>query len=411
MDKVTIEKLGRQGDGIAQLHGKEIYVPATLAGEVVTVTGNSARKSLIDVISPSPDRVPALCTHFGECGGCQTQHMADEAYLAWKHFLVSEPFARAGITAQVDPIITFPNGKRRKAVFRAENSPNGFVFGFSASRSNQIIPIEQCPVLEPAILENFDLLKALARLAIAGKKDARISVLACETGLDVTLQEIQKPDNRLRQGLMKFASDNGILRLSLDDEVLIETEKPRVKIASTQVTPPPASFVQALKSAEDAMSTLVAGHLSSCKHIADLYCGIGTFALKLAEKSTVDAFEESQSALDALDMAWRATGGKLRKLKTEKRNLNFRPVAFSELKKTDGLVFDPPRAGAELQAKQIAKSKVRKVAAVSCNPVTLARDLKILLDGGYRINRIIPLDQFLYTPHVEVVVLLEKEAK
>ena len=408
MDKINIESLGRRGDGIGHLKGKEIYVPATLAGETVTISGDGVRKQLVEVNTASPLRGTAPCSHFGQCGGCQIQHLKEEAYLEWKHSLVTEPLSRAGILTAVEPITVFEQGKRRKVVFQAENTADGFVFGFSAARSNQIIPITQCIVLEPEIADRLEDISNLARLAIAGKKAARISVLACENGLDVTLQDTAGMSDQIRQKLMTCATDTGFLRLSLDDEILIEHENPKLQIANTTVTPPPGSFVQAVKQAEDTMSDLVAEHLAGCRQVADLYCGIGTFALRLAEGSMVQAVESNQPALDALDQAWRATGGKLRKLNTEKRNLDFRPLAFSELKKTDGLVFDPPRAGAEIQAKQIAKSKVKKVAAVSCNPVTLARDLRILIDGGYKTSRIIPLDQFQYTPHVEVVALLEK---
>jgi 23S rRNA (uracil1939-C5)-methyltransferase len=189
---------------------------------------------------------------------------------------------------------------------------------------------------------------------------------------------------------------------------LIETKRPMLSMGLAKVSVPPGMFVQAVEEAEQVMAKLVVEHLNGCKQVADLFCGVGTFALRLAEYSTIFACENNQAALDALDDAWRATGGKLKAIKTEKRDLFLRPVMADELKKIQGVVFDPPRAGAQAQAKQLARSKVRKIAAVSCNPVSLAQDLAILIEGGFRLAGITPIDQFVFTPHVEVVALLER---
>jgi len=216
------------------------------------------------------------------------------------------------------------------------------------------------------------------------------------------------PGERQQQATMRAFLTSGFCRLSLNGDVLIEVEKPVLKMGQAQVVPPPGCFVQAMSAAETQMAEMVVSHLQGCKQVADLFCGIGTFALRLAEHASVLAIETDQPSLDALAGAWRDTGGKLRTINTEKRDLFRRPLMANEMKKITGVVFDPPRAGAEAQARQLAKSKVAKIAAVSCNPTTLARDLQVLCDGGFRVKSVTPFDQFAFTPHVEVVVLLER---
>ncbi len=408
MTELKIDFVGHKGDGVAHVNGHAIYVPFTLEGETVSVEGSGPRCDIKSIIQPSSQRIDPVCKHFGTCGGCQLQHMNEEAYLEWKMGLVTEPLKRAGITLQPDAIVLFKDASRRKCVFNAERTPEGMQLGFVEGSENEILAIEACPVLVPQINEQLDVIRDLVNSVPTTKHTLRVSVLVTENGLDISIEEAKPLSETERQVLIKKTIVHKFARLTVNQETLIKIAEPHIEIASTIVSPPPAAFVQALKEAEDLMSDLVADFLKGCKQVADLYCGIGTFALKLAENSAVYAVEENGSALNSLDQAWRQTGGKLKQVKTEKRNLERRPVTFGELKKMDGLVFDPPRAGAELQTRQIAKSRVKKVAAVSCNPATLATDLEILVAGGFNIKRIIPIDQFKYTPHLEVVVLLER---
>ncbi len=408
MTEVKIDFIGHKGDGVAHLNGNAVYVPFTLEGETLIIQGSGPRRDILEIKQTSSDRIEPICKHFGTCGGCQLQHMQEQTYLKWKMKLVTEPLSRVGITQTPEAIISFNDASRRKCVFNAQRTHQGMQLGFSEKARNEIVAIETCPILVSEINERLPLLRDLVNSVPTTKNPIRISVLSTENGLDISIEDAKPLSAAERQILIKKTVANKFTRLTINDEVLIKTAEPHIKIASTIISPPPAAFVQALKEAEDTMTDIVADFLKGCKQVADLYCGIGTFALKLAENSQVYAVEESQMALESLDQAWRQTGGILKQVKTEKRNLERRPVTFGELKKMDGLVFDPPRAGAELQCKQIAKSRVKKVAAVSCNPTTLAVDLEILLASGFKIKRIIPIDQFKYTPHVEVVVLLER---
>lgn len=408
MAELVIDHIGAQGDAVASENGDRVYVPFALPGEKVLVEGKGQRRELVKIIDPSPDRIEPICSHFGTCGGCQLQHFEAKAYQKWKHSLVTIQLQKNGIDFPVDPLITFEDASRRRCVFNVQNTSEGVILGFAERSSDRIVSLKECPVMVSEISGRIDDLKTLCSSLPQTRDPFRLSVLRTDNGLDLSIEGTNPLKSNIKEVLIRKTLQLGFARLSSDGEILIEAQKPFLRMGMCKVAPPPGSFVQAIQTAEETMVDLVSGHLGKCKSVADLFCGVGTFALRLAEKSKVLAVEENQAALNALDQAWRETGGKLKQIKMEARNLDRRPVGFQELKKIDGLVFDPPRAGAEIQANQIAKSRVVKVAAVSCNPVTLARDLKILTQSGYKISRIVPIDQFKFTAHVEVVVLLER---
>ncbi len=408
MDDVKIERLGHQGDGIFTAAGRDNFVPFTLPGEVVRTIRNGKRVTLEKIVSPSEQRVEPACEHFTDCGGCQMQHLADQPYVEWKYSVLQSALLKQGIDFEPDPVVTFDIANRRKATFLANRKDGELQFGFAQAGSHEIVNLKHCPVLVPELEGAIPIIREFAAMLPLGKQIIRIPVLATETGLDLGIEGLRPPAENLRQALVNKAIQCGLARISVDDEILVEPRKPLLSMGIAKVVPPPSSFVQANSNAEQVMADLVCTHLQKSKSVIDLYSGVGTFALRLAENSTVWALEENKPALLALDHAWRGTAGKLKQLKTEARNLERRPVSFQEMKKFDGLVFDPPRAGAELQSAQIAKSKITKISAVSCNPTTLARDLSILINGGYRLKRMVPIDQFRFTPHLEVVALLEK---
>jgi 23S rRNA (uracil1939-C5)-methyltransferase len=408
MDEIKIDRLGRQGDGIAETANGPVFIPFTLPGETVTTSGSGARRNLETVLQAAPERVAAVCRHFGTCGGCLLQHFERQAYLAWKQGLVAEALAREAVETEIRPIIGFPSHLRRRVVFTAIRAQNLILLGFSERSTVKIADIAQCPVLLPAIEARLETLRALAGILAPRKGVMKIAVLACDNGLDVSASNGTFTPDRARQEAIAQAGRAGFLRLSLDGETLIEFERPVVSVGRARVSPPPDAFVQAVAGAEEAMAALVTGHCADARQAADLYSGFGAFALRLAEKSQVHAAESSGAAIHALDRAWRETGGALKSLRAERRDLERRPFMTEELKSFDAVVFDPPRAGAEIQCRELARSKVARIAAVSCNPVTLARDLRILVEGGYRVLSVTPIDQFVFTPHVEAVALLER---
>ena len=413
-ETVVIEKLGAQGDGVAPGRDGPVFVPFTLPGEEVTIARDKSSGTMLSLLRASPERVAPVCRHFGPdgkngtCGGCALQHLAAESYQTFKRNVVVEALSAQGLDCPVEPLVAAAPEQRRRATFSGRRTESGIVIGFSSPESHHIVEIEECPVLSPVVFSRLPALKLLAGILVSGTEPFRISVLASETGLDIDFTGIRPPSDKRRQAATRAViAVKGIARLTFAGEIIVEPERPALEIAGTRIAPPAATFAQATTEAEAVMASLVTGHLTSCRNVADLFSGFGTFALRLAQKARVHAVEFDGPALAALDLAVRSRQG-LKPVTSERRDLFRRPLMPRELAGFDGVVFDPPRAGAKEQAAELAQSKVAKVVAVSCNPATLARDLRLLVDGGYRVERVVPIDQFLWSPHVEAVALLTR---
>ncbi|MBA1141438.1 class I SAM-dependent RNA methyltransferase [Mesorhizobium neociceri] len=403
--RFTIKRLGSQGDGVAETETGELFIPFTLPGETVTAARERDRATLMAVLEASPLRIEPACRHFTECGGCAVQHLQADAYHQWKRDKVVH--ALKGIAGDIGALVPCAPHTRRRVVLAARRADTGMLLGFHRHLSPEIIPIEECPISLPEIVAALDRLRSIADLVCATTKSFRMAVTVTGSGLDVAVYESGKLGENQRRVASNFVMANGFARLSIDDEIVIEPKKPIVMFGTVAVAVPPGAFLQATEAAEQTMADLVGGHLKRAKKVADLFAGCGSFALRLAAKSEIHAVEGDAAALSALDRGSRFATG-LKRVTGERRDLFRRPLTFKELNAFDGVVFDPPRAGAEDQSKQIARSDVPFVAAVSCNPVTLARDLRILMDGGYVLKSVTPIDQFLWSPHVEAVALLEK---
>ncbi|CAK06466.1 MULTISPECIES: class I SAM-dependent RNA methyltransferase [Rhizobium] len=413
-ETVTIEKLGAQGDGIASSAGGPVYVPFSLPGETVAIARVKSQGTIMSITTPSPDRQEPPCRHFGPdglngtCGGCTLQHMADAPYRAFKRQLVIDALKSKGLTPEVGAIVPARPGERRRVVFAARKTEKDMLVGFNQAESHHIVAIEECPISSAGIIARLPAIRAIAASLATSAEPFRIAVLETLSGLDISVDDVKKlSDPQRRKAIETALSLRGIARVSLNGEILVEPSKPMVEFGGVQVSPPPGGFTQATKPAEEAMAELVMAHAGKAKRIADLFAGSGTFSLRLARIGRVHAVEAEAKALAALDHAARNTQG-LKPVTVEKRDLFRRPLMTQEFKPYDAVVFDPPRAGAEFQCQELARSAVKKIVAVSCNPLTLARDLAILVEGGYRITQVTPIDQFLWTSHVEVVATLEK---
>ncbi|MGR9174537.1 class I SAM-dependent RNA methyltransferase [Rhizobium leguminosarum] len=413
-ETVTIEKLGAQGDGIASSAGGPVYVPFSLPGETVAIARVKSQGTIMSITTPSPDRQEPPCRHFGPdgvngtCGGCTLQHMADAPYRAFKRQLVIDALKSKGLTPEVGEIVPARPGERRRVVFAARKTEKDMLVGFNQAESHHIVAIEECPISSAGIIARLPAIRAIAASLATNAEPFRVAVLETLSGLDISVDEVKKlSDPQRRKAIETALGLRGIARVSLNGEILVEPSKPMVEFGGVQVSPPPGSFTQATKPAEEAMAELVIAHAGKAKRIADLFAGSGTFSLRLARIGRVHAVEAEAKALAALDHAARNTQG-LKPVTVEKRDLFRRPLMTQEFKPYDAVVFDPPRAGAEFQCQELARSAVKKIVAVSCNPLTLARDLAILVEGGYRITQVTPIDQFLWTSHVEVVATLEK---
>lgn len=411
---LTISRLGAQGDGVADTPKGPVFVPFALPGERVNVAADDKKADLVAVLEASPQRIAPVCKHFGDCGGCAMQHLDPDAYRAWKRDKLVDALKAKGIDTPVDPLVSVEPQSRRRAGLTARKTEAGVLLGFNAALTHRIVDMEECHVLLPSIVEKLDVLRALAMLVGRTPKPFRLGVTQTASGLDVAFEDSGSLEGKPRQAAVDFATRNGFARVSVDGEILVEPKKPVVMVDDIAVPTPPGAFLQAVEAAEAVMADLVSAHLKKAKRVADLFSGVGTFALRLARNSEVHAVEGDAPALASLDRAFRATAGTLKRVTVEKRDLFVRPMTYKEFDAAfagtafDGVAFDPPRAGAEDQAKQLARSQVRLIAAVSCSPVTLARDLRILVDGGYVLKRVVPIDQFLWSPHLEAVALLEK---
>jgi 23S rRNA (uracil1939-C5)-methyltransferase len=413
-ETVTIQRLGAQGDGIVNGTDGPVFVPFTLPGETVAIARIKNQGTVMSITTPSPDRQEPQCRHFGPdgvngtCGGCTLQHADEATYRAFKRQLVVDALKSKGLTPEVGELVAAQPGERRRVTFAARKTEKDMLVGFNQAESHHLVNIEECPISSAAIIARLPAIKAIGA-ALANSAEAfRITVLQTLSGIDIAVDGIKKlSDQQRRKAIETVLGLRGIDRVSLNGEILVEPVKPMLDFGGVKVTPPPGSFTQATKSAEDAMAELVVAHVGKSKRIADLFAGTGTFSLRLARVGRVHAVESEAKPLAALDHAARNTQG-LKPVTIERRDLFRRPLMTAELKVYDAVVFDPPRAGAEFQCQELARSTVKKIVAVSCNPLTLARDLALLVEAGYRITSVTPIDQFLWTSHVEVVATLEK---
>jgi 23S rRNA (uracil1939-C5)-methyltransferase len=400
--ELTIDRLGVRGDGIANSPAGPIFVPFALAGETVLANVEGDQGDLTAILSASPDRVDPSCQYFSICGGCAIQALRYQTYAAWKASLVSTALENAGLMTAVAPVLDYHGAGRRRITLHARTDGRHVRVGFMRARSHDLINIDQCPLLAPALQPGPALARAIAEALQDLAKPLDIQITAAANGLDVDLRGCGALAPRHRERLSELADNYAVARLSNHGMVIALRQIPYVKMGRASVPVPPGSFLQATEAAEAEMARLVIAIVGEARRVADLYCGVGTFALRLAETAEVWAFDSNQPALDALMAAHRATAH-LRAVTADARDLGRRPLLAHDLARFDALVLDPPRVGAQAQAFQIARAEVPVVAAVSCNAATFARDAGILAAGGYALQRVTALDQFRFSPHVEII--------
>jgi 23S rRNA (uracil1939-C5)-methyltransferase len=411
VERLVIDHVGHRGDGVAFADGQTVYVPYALAGETVEVApvpGHPDRRRLLQVERASPRRVMAFCRHFGICGGCAIQQWESERYRAWKRDIVVETLAQAKLDCEVYQLIDAHGLGRRRITLHARMGTHDVLkVGFAAASSHDIIPVDRCPILAPGLSGALDAAWAIAEPLISIGKPLDIQITATDNGLDVDVRGSGPLPAATIAMLSRVAEQHRLARLTRHGELVLMRAPPTIAIGAAQVSLPPGSFLQATVAGEQALAALVAGHCQRAKHIADLFCGVGPFALRLAVKSRISAFDSDAGAVTALQKAATSTSG-LKPIKAEARDLFRRPLMPQELRDHDAIVFDPPRQGAQAQAQQLAASKIPVVVAVSCNVATFARDARILIDGGYTIEGVTPVDQFRHTPHVELVAKFKR---
>jgi 23S rRNA (uracil1939-C5)-methyltransferase len=411
VERLAIELMGHRGDGVADGPDGPVYVPGALPGEMVEVEdvpGHPDRRHLLHVEKPSDERIAPICSHFGVCGGCAVQHWQTSSYRAWKRELVVAALWQAGLDAPVGDLIDAHGEGRRRAVFHARRGAHDVLeVGFSAARAHRIIAIDRCPVLAKSLDGALAAAWAIAEALGPAKKPLDIQVTATDAGLDVDVRGSGPLTTSLIAALAHIAAARDLARLTRHGELILQRRVSTLRMGAATVALPPAAFLQATAEGEAVLSRLVLAACASAKHVADLFCGVGPFALRLAENARILAADDDEAALATLKRAAGTTPG-LKPIETVARDLFKDPLAAAELKKFDAVVFDPPRQGAQAQARELASSKVPLIVAISCNPATFARDAAQLAGGGYRLVDVAPVDQFRYSAHVEIVGRFER---
>jgi 23S rRNA (uracil1939-C5)-methyltransferase len=396
-ETVEILRLGHAGDGIT---ADGLFVPYTVPGDVVRVIREGARGHLQEIVTPGPSRSQPVCSHFGRCGGCALQMMAPGPYLDWKRDLVLSALKQRGFTdAPVEEIRAVPPGTRRRAMFKARADSGRVALGFYEPESRRLVDIFECPVLVPALARLIGPLKLQLARVLKPNETAELHATATETGVDLSLKIKRGRGPDLLMALSELASALNIARLNWNGETVAMAATPSMAIGRFTVALPPESFLQPTKEGEAIVQQLVREEAGGAKSIADLFSGCGTFALDLAEGRAIHAVDSAAPQIEALVGAAKAGRANLT---AETRDLFRRPLLASELARFDAVVLDPPRPGATAQVQVLAQSPVPNVLYVSCNPASFARDARTLADGGYRLTRVVPLDQFLWSPHVEL---------
>ncbi|MGB6349742.1 MAG: RNA methyltransferase [Pseudolabrys sp.] len=405
-EQLAIARLGHRGDGVADTANGAVYVPYSLPGEIVTVepvAGHPDRRHLVRLDKPSHERAQPICKHFGACGGCALQHWSLAEYHLWKRSLVIEALAQANIVAPVADLIDAHGTGRRRAVLHARRGTHNILeVGFTAPRAHHIVAIDRCPILAPGLDGALGAAWAIAETLKPTSKPLDIQATATDSGLDIDVRG-SGTLNAERMGTLAHVADaHKLARLTRHGELVAQRAQPLLRVGRADVPLPPAAFLQATAVGEATLARLVLQQLGKAKYVADLFAGIGTFALRLAEQARICAADADAAAIKALERAAATTAG-LKPVEAQTRDLFRRPFMGNELKPFDAVVFDPPRQGAEAQARELAKSAIPTVIAVSCDVATFARDAKILIEGGYTLSCVTAVDQFRYSYHLEIV--------
>jgi 23S rRNA (uracil1939-C5)-methyltransferase len=404
MRELAIEKIGAQGDGVT---ADAVFVPLTLPGETALCEVIGDRGEPLEILRPSPDRIAPACPHFGDCGGCALQHWSSGPYLDWKVEQIRLALGRERIETEFLPAFAAPPGARRRLALHARKDGGRVRLGFKARRSWRLVEIEACPISEPALVAALPALCALARPFLEHPKSApTLHVTWTLAGLDVDVTGVERRSGGLsadaRQRAAQAAAAGDMARVTLAGETVYQARQPAVRLGPAVVALPPGAFLQAVAAAETAMAAYAVDAIAGAERVADLFCGVGAFTFRLAQVASVHAADVSAPAIRALAGALGTATG-LKAIISEARDLGRRPMLAAEMKKLDAVVFDPPRAGAFEQSHEIARSKVGIAVGVSCNPPTFARDARVLVDAGFKLEAVKPIDQFLWSPHVELV--------
>jgi 23S rRNA (uracil1939-C5)-methyltransferase len=398
MTKFEVVRLGHKGDGIT---GDGVFVPNALPGEIVEGDAENDRVIHGRIITSSPARVTPACRHYKACGGCALQHASDEFVADWKREIVATALKNHGILAGLETIHTSPSRSRRRAVFHGRRTKKSVMVGLYGRASDSLVPVPDCILMTPEIMSAYGALEQLVHLGASRRGEMNLTVIATETGLDVSVENGKPLDMDLRIDLGQIVRDQRFSRLSWNGEDVAGEAPAYLRFGKARVVPPAGAFLQATAAGEATLVQAMRRAVGDARRVIDLFAGCGTFSLPCAETAEVHAVEGVSEMLDALSKGWRQAEG-LKRVTVETRDLFRQPIRADELNRFDAAIIDPPRPGAAAQCDEIAKSTLKTVGFVSCNPITFARDAKTLTEAGFVLDWIEVIDQFRWSTHVEI---------
>ncbi|MCR8724447.1 class I SAM-dependent RNA methyltransferase [Frigidibacter sp. ROC022] len=404
MTEILVHEIDHKGFGIGATQSPPL--PTVLPGELVEIETEAGRLIRQRIVRPSPDRVKPPCRHFKSCGGCMMQHASDDFVARWKTGIIRNGLAARGLSTEIRPIVTSPPNSRRRATLHGRRTKSGALVGLHARASELMLAIPDCKLLDPALLAVLPMLERIVTLGGSRKGELDLAVTVTDSGLDLAVSGAKQLEPGQIEAVTALAAET-FARLTWNGELLSQSHPPLLRFGTATVPLPPGAFLQATREGEASLLQAVREITDGAGRIADIFAGIGTFALPLAARAEVHAVEGDAAMVQALDQGWRSATG-LHRVTTETRDLFRRPLLPDELERFDAVVIDPPRAGSEAQVRELAQSGVPVIAAVSCNPVSFARDMQILVQGGYRLDWVQPVDQFRWSPHVELAARLTR---
>lgn len=401
---LRIARLGHLGDGIAE---DGTFVPGTLPDEIVEGDLDQGRIAAPRILTPSAQRVRPPCAQARACGGCALQHAADGFVADWKAQVISTALAGRGLDAPIRATITSPVRSRQRATLAARRGRSGPIVGFHRRGSDDIVPPTDCHLLHPDLAALIPLVGMITTRAASRKDTLDIALTRSMTGVDIAISGGRVPEAAVAADLAALTSGAGVARLGWNGQIIAQHARPEVAFGSARVPLPPGAFLQATPEGAAALLAAVHEALGRPRRVADLFAGLGTFALPLAQTCDVTAYEGAAEMVAAMDQGARHAIG-LRGLRTEVRDLFRRPLSPADLAQFDAVVIDPPRAGALAQVTELARAQVGVIAMISCNPVSFARDAHLLIEGGYQLDWVQPVDQFRWSTHVELAARLSR---
>jgi len=410
-DEVSIERVGARGDGIGIYKDQSVFIPLTAPGDLVFAKMIGDRGNIERLIKQSPHRVEPVCAHFGNCGGCALQHVDSGWQAEWKMQIVRDALLREGVACSTllqSP--SLPVRSRRRATFSVARYHDELSIGFKARQTHRIISIQECHILHPDLFSILPFLGNYLKILPVKWDSFVIHVTSCDNGMDINFVgdlDVDDISGSSLQDMGTWLEQSSIIRISVNGEVVLFNAKPKILFDGIDVDIPPGAFLQVSKEGhktllDNIIQILKKRYVVPGGKIADLFAGCGAFALPMARDFHIVAVDNDETAIMALDHSVRYHG-KLKPVSSIVRDLFRQPMLVSELKEFNAVIIDPPRAGAPAQMKQLALSDIPLVISVSCNPESFARDARLLAKGGYTLSQVQLVDQFAYSPHIELV--------